>query len=72
MDVPDAAVELNDALQEILLSFEQALTRIVTSVDEGEDVELALVEGANAFNDAGGQFLDVISQADELANACGD
>lgn len=72
MDVPAAAAELNDALEEILLSFDQALTRIVTAIDEGEDVELALVEGVNAFNDAGGQFLEVISQAEELATACGD
>jgi hypothetical protein len=72
MDVPGAAAELNDALEEILLSFEQALTRIVTAAEEGDDVELALVEGVNAFNDAGGQLLEVITQADELAATCGD
>lgn len=72
VDVPAAATELNDALEEILLSFEEALTRIVTAVDEGEDVELALVEGVNAFNDAGGQLLEVITQAEELTVTCGN
>lgn len=72
MDVPPAAQELNTSIEEIYTAFNLALVTIVDAGEEGEDPALALVEGVNAFNDAAGQFEDVIRQAVELDERCGE
>lgn len=71
MDVPPAAMVINDMLVDVLTDYHDALAEITTAGDDGGDVVLALVGGMNAFNDASRDFAALGHQVTELATSCG-
>ncbi len=66
MEVPAAAVEANDAAVAVFTSYAEAVTQVV---EANGDVD-ALVEGVNAFNDAGTAVNDLLEQLQRIADDC--
>jgi hypothetical protein len=68
MEVPPIATEANDAAVAVFTAYADAVTLVVESSGDG-DVD-ALVEGVNAFNDAGTAVNDLLEQLQSIADDC--
>lgn len=71
MDVPPGAAELNDEFLQVLTDYHDVLLELSTAGDDSGDIALALVEGANTFNDTSRAFAALEPRMTELAESCG-